>query len=247
MTSANLVLSLGEIFFYFTRAATGVGVPFGLAEDFGRASAWIGGSGLDPAQITVAALNALDEGQSDLCANLIESDGAMLLTSLTDKPLSALQAGPAVCDWISSQTKISRETRRFVARNVDSPFLVVAALGVVNCGCWEASWRDAGGNQYLVFMAVDGGWKASWSGSETPQQSGSAEMTITQTLKASSDSEEWPHHGNTSGKNRIQVLESGTPVYEEWPRIYAFFSRCLVPSTQQSRQAGAGAGLVNTD
>ncbi|GIT04514.1 MAG: hypothetical protein CM1200mP28_17730 [Deltaproteobacteria bacterium] len=29
--------------------------------------------------------------------------------------------------------------------------------------------------------------------------------------------------------------------------IYSFFKRCLVPSTEESRKSGAGAGLVDTD
>ena len=52
MSSPELYLSFNEIMFYFTRAAAGGGVPFGLAEDFGRAAIWIAASGLDPAGMT---------------------------------------------------------------------------------------------------------------------------------------------------------------------------------------------------
>ena len=49
MSTSDLYLSFNEIMFYFTRAAVGGGVPFGLAEDFGRAAIWIAAaSGLDP-------------------------------------------------------------------------------------------------------------------------------------------------------------------------------------------------------
>ena len=34
MKSPEIVLSLNEIMFYFTRAAVGAGLSFGLAEDF---------------------------------------------------------------------------------------------------------------------------------------------------------------------------------------------------------------------
>ena len=43
MSSPELYLSFNEIFFYFTRAATGGGVPFGLAEDFGHARRVVAG------------------------------------------------------------------------------------------------------------------------------------------------------------------------------------------------------------
>ena len=44
-----------------------------------------------------------------------------------------------------------------------------------------------------------------------------------------------------------KILETGVPVYDSWSDIYSFFKRCLVPSTEESRKSGAGAGLVDTD
>ena len=46
-------------------------------------------------------------------------------------------------------------------------------------------------------------------------------------------------------KNKI--LQTGVTVHEHWDAIYAYFSRCLVKSTAESRASGAGAGLVDTD
>ena len=50
MRSPEIVLSFNEILFYFTRAAVGVGVPYGLAEDFAKSSIWLGICGFDPAK-----------------------------------------------------------------------------------------------------------------------------------------------------------------------------------------------------
>ena len=47
--------------------------------------------------------------------------------------------------------------------------------------------------------------------------------------------------------NKKKILETGVPVYDSWSEIYSFFKRCLVPSTEESRKLGAGAGLVDTD
>ena len=57
---------------------------------------------------------------------------------------------------------------------------------------------------------------------------------------------------NGTAKRSIQeitkkLLETGVPVYDSWSVIYSFFKRCLVPSTEESRKSGAGAGLVDTD
>ena len=59
MSSPELYLSFNEIMFYFTRAAVGAGLSFGLAEDFGRSSIWIAACGLDPARITSKTLKFL--------------------------------------------------------------------------------------------------------------------------------------------------------------------------------------------
>ena len=85
MKSPELYLSFNEIMFYFTRAAAGAGVPFGLAEDFGRAATWIAASGLDPAEMTASALKELECGHSCLKATLAEGNKEILLTAESGK------------------------------------------------------------------------------------------------------------------------------------------------------------------
>ncbi len=240
MRSPQLILSLNEVYFYFTRAAVGAGVPYGLAEDFGQASAWVAGNGLDPAQTTVPALHTVDNHPNSLGAILSENDDEVQLVSSTNNPLSALQAGSATCDWTGTQTQAVARSQRFVAKNVDCPFLIVAALGAAGCHGWDIAWQDANENRYLVSMTADGTWNAAWSGSTPPEQSGSGEVIVTPMGNASSSSEAWPHHAHYSHENRFRALESGSPVHEQWPTVYRLFSRCLVPSTQRSRQVGAG-------
>jgi len=212
MNSPEIVLSLNEILFFFTRAAVGAGVPFGLAEDFGRSSKWIAESGLDPAQITAKALQLLDCGESSISASQIENGAETVLSPTDEKRLSALFAGPAVCDWISAKTEDSILSQHFIAKKVDIPFLIVAAVGASNSGNWEICWQDSGGTLCSLFS-----------------------------------SQKWNEKTTYTEKNRKRVLESGVPVYEAWPIIHGFFSRCLVPSTEESRKSGAGAGLVDTD
>ena len=112
MSSPELYLSFNEIMFYFTRAAAGGGVPFGLAEDFGRAATWIAASGLDPAVMTASALKELECGQSCLKATLTEGKKEILLTAESGKKFSAIQAGVAICDIISAQPEIPKNMQR---------------------------------------------------------------------------------------------------------------------------------------
>ena len=247
MTSPEIVLSFNEISFFFTRAAVGVGVPFGLAEDFGRTSIWIGGAGLDPAKVTSPVLQALDDGLSSLGASLTESAGETVVVAFSGKQLSALQAGSTVCDWISAKTEVSKKNHHIVAKNVDHPFLIAAALASFNYAGWEICWQGLEGSICKVMICVNGSWKTSWSGSKIPSQSSSSDVMIIPAGSMLSSTENWVKQIVYSEKNKTRMLESGVPVYESWPVIRRFFSRCLVPSTDQSRMTGAGAGLVDDD
>ena len=101
--------------FFFSRAAMGVGLPYGLAEDFGRISVWIAASGLDPAAITSNALKSIDEAQSSLCSSQTENDTETILKPSEEKQLSALMAGPTVLTGF--QQKIQKlQNMRIIAQ-----------------------------------------------------------------------------------------------------------------------------------
>ena len=247
MNSPELYLSFNEIMFYFTRAAAGGGVPFGLAEDFGRAAIWIASSGLDPAGMTAIALKELECGQSCLKATLTEGNKEILLTAESGKKLSAIQAGAAVCDLISVQLENPKNMQSIVAENVDCPFLVCAAIGSANYDAWEISWPASEEIPCSVLICEDGSWKSSWKGREIPEQVSATDVKVLTVNNREEYYDKWDGKTVYSGNNKKQLLETGVPVYESWSVIYSYFSRCLVPSTDESRKTGAGAGLVDTD
>jgi len=242
-----IVLSLNEIMFYFTRAAVGAGLPYGLAEDFGRSSIWIASSGFDPAQITSNALKYLDEEKSSVSAIQTEIGSETILKPSQEKQLSALFAGPSVCDWILEKKVVSNNTLKFVAKKIDHPFLIAAAVGSLNYGNWEICWQDSGGNICTVLTCKQGNWKTLWEENEISQQNCPADVLIKFVENSLFSSEKWIDKPTYSDKNRQNVLESGVPLYEAWPLVQKLFSRCLVPSTKESHKSGAGAGLVDTD
>ena len=82
---------------------------------------------------------------------------------------------------------------------------------------------------------------------EIPEQNAAADVKIVYVNNQLFKSAKLKEESNWSGENRKRVLETGVPIYESWPVIHSFFSRCLVPSTEESRKSGAGAGLVDTD
>ena len=247
MSSPELNLSFNEIMFYFTRAAAGGGVPFGLAEDFGRAATWIASSGLDPAGMTASALKELECGQSCLKATLTEGNKEILLTAESGKKLSAIQAGAAVCDLISVQLENPKNMQSIVAEKVDCPFLVCAAIGAANYDRWEISWPASDDTLCSVLICEDGSWKSSWKGRKIPEVIDAVDVKVIFVNNREDYYEKWDGKTLYSGNNKKKLLETGVPVYDSWSEIYSFFKRCLVPSTEESRKSGAGAGLVETD
>ena len=247
MSSAELYLSFNEIMFYFTRAAAGGGVPFGLAEDFGRSAIWIASSGLDPAAMTAIALKDLECGRSCLKANLTEGKKEIFLTAEKGKKLSAIQAGAAVCDLISVQLENPKNMQSIIAEKVDVPFLVCAALGAANYDRWEISWPASDDTPCSVLICEDGTWKSSWKGRKIPEVIDGVDVKVIFMNNREDYYEKWDGKTFYSGNNKKILLETGVPVYDSWSEIYSLFKRCLVPSTEDSRKSGAGAGLVDTD
>jgi len=247
MSSAELYLSFNEIMFYFTRAAAGGGVPFGLAEDFGRSAIWIASSGLDPAAMTAIALKDLECGRSCLKANLTEGKKEIFLTAEKGKKLSAIQAGAAVCDLISERTENPKNMQSIIAEKVDVPFLVCAALGAANYDRWEISWPASDDTPCSVLICEDGSWKSSWKGRKIPEVIDGVDVKVIFMNNREDYYEKWDGKTFYSANNKKEILETGVPVYDSWSDIYSFFKRCLVPSTEESRKSGAGAGLVDTD
>ena len=247
MNSSELYLSFNEIMFYFTRAAVGGGVPFGLAEDLGRAAIWIAASGIDPSGMASSAIKELECGHSSLKATLKEGKNEILLTSQSSKKLSAIQAGAAVCDLISNKLEIQEKIQCVVAEKVDSPFLVCAALGAANFNGWEISWTTNDDNLYSVLICADGSWKSSWKGKMIPEVIDAVDMKIIFLNSRKDFLEKWEGKSFYSGNNKKILLETGIPVYDSWSVIYSYFKRCLVPSTEESRRKGAGAGMIDKD
>ena len=247
MSSPELYLSFNEIMFYFTRAAAGGGVPFGLAEDFGRAATWIASSGLDPAEMCSSALKKLECGQSCLKATLTEGKMEILLSAECGKKLSAIQAGAAVCDLISLQLENPKNMQSIVVEKVDCPFLVCAAIGAANYDRWEISWPASDDTPCSVLICEDGSWKSSWKGRKIPEVIDAVDVKVIFVNNREDYYEKWDGKTLYSGNNKKKLLETGVPVYDSWSEIYSFFKRCLVPSTEESRKSGAGAGLVETD
>jgi len=238
MTTQTPPLSLGEIGFIGTRAAVGVGVPFGLGEDLAGSLIRLACAGFDPTAVCVAALDSLERGDSTGALEVAAGEGFLDMRGTGGQAVSAIYAGPAVRDHLLAHPGIGR----ILAEAVDQPLLLAAAL---NPGDVEVtvSWDGAR-------VAFAGGtWREIAARDETALLSpGPSRITV----EAGSGTAERPSGPVWTDKEfqaaREHALNRGVSVeVGAWERTFSYFERCLVPSNRQSRLSGAGAGLVDRD
>ncbi len=111
-----MILSLNEIETTIRRAATGAGWAYGLAEDAGRAAAWLAGRGLDGVGV---ALASLERGPASVVA--ARSPAGWHLTGAR-----AAAVGPAGLDLLAASGPGAGVT----LEAVDEPLLLVGFAGV---------------------------------------------------------------------------------------------------------------------
>ena len=233
----QLTISLNEILFIFTRAGFGVNAPIGISEDFARSNMWLAENGFDPSLCSIVALDSLDEGKSSLA---IEQNGDGF-SGTSFQYLSALQASVSALDWITSD-----QGSLLTIANVDSPLLVAAALGANHIEGWKVCWLDESGANFQVNIIEKDGWQIISDTASVIELSKGATMTVS-LLRDSELALEGNIQRFDSKAEKAKILQTGVAVHEHWGAIVAYFSRCLVKSTAQSRASGAGAGLVDTD
>ena len=243
MSNSNLTISLNEILFFFTRAGFGVDAPVGIAEDFARSNIWIAQNGFDPSLCSIKALNNLDNSESSLAINFEKNSTYSRLYCSEDKLLSALKASVSCVDWI----EVNGSDSELRITNVDSPLLVVSAIGASEYVGLKVVWVDQDKSQYQVNFIDNKNWEIISSSSNPIESSCVADMTI-----SSLESNQEPLKDSYIVKFNLpnekkKILENGVQVKENWEGIYEYFSRCLVKSNAESRASGAGAGMVDTD
>lgn len=227
-------VSLSEVETTVRKAAVGVGLALGLAEDAGRAAGWAALVGVGGPAVFAAALEALDTGHS-VGADADRARAGTLAPVDGAGPLSALIAGPAACDALRSVAG----TVTLIA--VDHPAVVLfEALEICDglAGELRVDWRAPDGAAIEVVRRgdsiIDGLAKR-----PTLAGLGPADMRL-----ALTDGRVAP----PAAAARPEVLAEGVAVDDaSWRCIAAFAARLLVEGTEASRLSGAGAGVVDVD
>ncbi len=246
MNGTQTPLSLNEVRFFFTRAAVGAGTPFGLGEDFAKAAIWLASLGSDPASVVAPALRSLANGESDSKTISRQDETVTRYLSSESKPLSSIYAGPVVADWLGVAAAASKDAR-VVLENVDQPALIPAYVAAVqiNGGLAKITWESTGGNATRIEIDSDGVNVFAEKGQMDFITCGPCDVVVALSRKTSSSDSS----GTTEvALSRPDIVKEGVNVgAEPWAIVFGFFRKCLVPSSDKSRQQGAGAGLTDND
>jgi hypothetical protein len=137
-----VILSLNEIETMIRRAATGAGWPYGLADDAGRAAAWLAARGFDGIG---AALAALEPGPAPV-------NGEQTAEGRVLRGARAAAVGPSCFDVLGA----GGPATSVILEDIDQPLMLIG-LGGIAAGSGNCSFRlesDAGFRAHIGGEAV---------------------------------------------------------------------------------------------
>lgn len=216
--------SLNEIDATVRKAARGAGLSWGLAEEAGKAASWLAARDLPGVELAAALLARNDGTPYEALVPVIEGERWRARAGL----LCPLIAGTAVNDRAEAIAGGAAVTLAAVSY----PLLLLPFAGraaEAGCGDVEIGWSGftaqcrAGG---LHIAAAD-----------------PAALTVEEardvTVSAAHSEAAFTHHPRTSAEI------TAPPAI--WSRLEALAHRTYVPASDESRRAGAGAGLSDND
>lgn len=242
--SADTVLSRNEVKFYFTRAAVGAGTTFGIGEELAKSALWLADQALDPCAVIAPTLVALESGSSS--SNF--SAHGNTISSENGKALSAICVSPTVADFCELANEAREQgLKKLILQNVDQPSLVLArlALNAIDGAAVDIEWHASKTDKDAVY-------NFHISNATLPPQSlgtirQKAELAPADMMIQFHPCAKKPTNVEATSRQSAQSNKCVPVSGQNWKSVYSYFEKCLVPSTEQSRQAGAGAGLTDND
>lgn len=220
-----MTLSFNELESLARKAARGAGMTWGLAEEAGRATRWLCERNLPGAE-TLAALLSIrgDLGHDALRPQRPEAVGGDWRAEAG--ALCPIAAGAALCDFSSG----SDEAPRIKTGPMSCPALLLPFAA------WTA---DA------AAVAIE----VSWSGMRVELCAGEARLGAPDPAALTADRAEAVVVG-PAAKTCVAATDLALRAdvsHEAQEILERFAHRTYAPATQQSREAGAGAGLSDND
>ena len=216
-----MTFSLNEIEAMGKRAARGAGLPWGLAEEAGKATRWLTARGLP--------------GAEQLAESLTRNDGADY-RDLTPASADAVWQAPSgrLCPLVCGAALCDRAAE--IAGGLE------IATGPIAQPLLLAPF--AAGAAKLTGLAIELSW-AGLTMTVTPDgfRVDGDDMALT---ARSADGVRCRRAGRDVAGTPTGAPDRAIDA-ETWSRLDAFAQRTFAPATEASRLAGAGAGLTDTD
>ncbi len=216
-----MIVSFTELDTMAKRAARGIGMSWGLADEAGKAAAWLGANG-QPGPEAIAATLASQEGvdRAELTpmvdADVWEAPGGVLCPVTT---------GAAICDRAVALAAGAVIELGRISHPALLGFHVASAAKVAGVTL-ELSWAGAS-----LIAGPDG---ARFSGADDDLGAASADSVRCSLA-------EQPEAVSSVPSTRRDVAA------DVWAQLTEFAMRSFAPSTEESRMSGAGAGLIDDD
>ncbi len=215
--------SLNEIEQTCRKAAKGCGMPWGIADEVGKAVRWLHMFGLDGCGCTARHLRELDHG--GCIAGVPGSDGS--LRGWPGGPMTPMLAGPGFCDDLSGLDEAPIECGPIACPLLAAGFLGQAALSPERPV--QVCWQGVEMHLFCRRLRISGRHECLYAeSSPTIRISHSLLRGLEKTGKC-------PVIGDTDIAPDI------------WDELEGYAYWTYVESTDANRLSGAGAGLADND
>lgn len=209
-----MIVSLNEVEMMSLKASRGMGLPWGLAEDTGKAMRWLAAEGLPWLQVLLARL---DRG-AGLAAPKVGVDGRSIGPDRPERILCPLSTGSLILDMASQWAPAD-----LIILRLADPLLVLPFLAFALRHRNEAAtvvWPD-------TRIMISGGRAVA-------EESGG--LLLNETARVVLMSSPPGVFGRSTARLGIAVDDG------DWARLDSFAARTYVPEDEVSRRRGAGAG-----
>jgi hypothetical protein len=214
--------SLSELESEARKAIRGAGLPWGLAEEGGKAVRWLAAHGIDPLPALADVLERHDRRERITSACRFTETGRLT----ADAPLCPITLGATLCDDADRLT-----TNAFVAGPVARPLLLAPFVAAAARILGRPSQLEADGTRIVLDECGDP----------------SSDLAMLDVLDAGEIRCAAIADGPSTSPVKAASTRGIATDPQAWQRIAAYGHRTYVPASERSRREGAGAGLIDND
>lgn len=231
-------VSNSEIETLTCKAAVGVGLPVGLAEDAGVAAAWLSAAGFAGAEITYRAIENIRKGKARPV--IVSSHSESLCPDTEGKLASVLYAAPSVFDFLQT-------TLRVTVVRLDEPLLLFAHLVCSSSIPAVELVLHSVGSTGAVLQGVIKRGHGRLEGPPFSNQEAKKGSEASVTMVGVSQDRNFKPTKKEIEVRRVAIQRGVTVNEAIWTELQRLAAQTLVSESAESKQRGAGAGMIDND